>query len=706
MNNPSQQTAPNVWLALEKGASGITIDSVVLKPSNVVLTPNAYGAGKSWYQASAAGIAKGVNQMARIYFKYTSCSLDSIKLSAGWNCSGYPVPDPAASPCNIQSLYLKIDPLPSRIQLSMGRQPTAPSAALCEEDSVTIIVNSAQAANVVDPVITIPVPAGMTITTPVQVEYPLGSGTWQNVTPVVSGSIYTVNLSSHSGIGINGLPGTVSSSGAANRQAKIRIAYNTSCDFVSGNLIPFIATGKRPCTGLSALGSGNITYSNPVKITGAGVTGTTVVNLTLSSASLACGDTATLSSTVIPVMDPIISGDSVVYSLPAGLGYAGKFTNISGCSSCGVSTLPGSLGSTIVKIGLTPGITAGTNIDYTFAVRMVPAVGCDTLSITGQAERLIPGLNCGATVCSNNKVVIGSATPASVALSKPDITITSLAVSGGTQWVAGQVQNVMIGYQNSGSLALPANTYRVELFCGVSTTPFATKIISKAISSGASVIDTYAVYISKSSCTAGDLVTAKVQMTTDSGRQQCLCAPASYQLAGVPLPLQFISYSAAAAHCLVTLNWEYNQAGQSLSAFAIERSADGASYTQVGRVSPDMQQYADITPHDGSWFYRINAIDTRGKSGYTPVMKVHTSTCTEASVRVYPNPVRSELNVFLQGAAATSFSIVDVLGRTVRQGVLQPEENKLDLSSVATGVYQLRVTVNGNTLTYPVSVSR
>lgn len=69
INNPSTQTAPFVWVSLEKGTGGISIDSVVLKPSNTVLTANAYGATDKWYQYSAAGIASGVNQQARIYFK-------------------------------------------------------------------------------------------------------------------------------------------------------------------------------------------------------------------------------------------------------------------------------------------------------------------------------------------------------------------------------------------------------------------------------------------------------------------------------------------------------------------------------------------------------------------------------------------------------------------------------------------------------------
>lgn len=708
INNPSQQTAPNIWLSLEKGSSGISIDSVVLKPSNVVLTANSYGAGNTWYQASTAGIAKGATQMARIYFKYTSCNTDSIKLSAGWNCSGYPSPNPGASLCSVQSLYLKVDPLQSRIQLSMNREPTSPTVGLCETDSVTLVANSALSANVVNPEITLPVPSGMQITIPVKVEYPLNSGVWQNITPTLSGGAYIIKLSDHTGIGANGLPGTITSPGSANRQAKIRVEYNTDCDFVSGSVIPFVATAQRPCAGLSALGSGNIIYTNPIRITGAGVTGAATVSITLNAANMACGDTAALTTLVVPNTDPTITGDSIVYNVPAGMAYAGNFTNLSGCAGCGVNVSAGPIGSSIIKVGLMPGVAAGTAINYTFDLRVTATAGCDTMDINGQAERIITGLSCGATTCTNSKVAIGAAVPARVKLDKPFVRITNMAVEHDTSWIMGIAQKVIVQFSNTGTQALNTNQYNIEFFCGASSTPFDTKLIGKTIAPGTSAADTYSVFVPKAGCASGDLITAKVQAVTNAGIAQCLCAPASYQLLGTPLPLQFMSANAKATNCVVNLDWQYNLAKQTLSGFEIERSSNGSNFSRIAKETADALQFTDVTPQSGNWYYRIKAIGLDGKSVYTPTLKVQTTTCAEATVTIYPNPVKDQLQIILQGASIlNTYELIDALGRIILKGDLQGNSNnKIDVSGIIQGVYVLKVLMDENLKTQQVHIRK
>ncbi len=172
INNPSTQTAPYLWLALEKAAaSGIAIDSVVLKPGNVVLpVASTYGTGNKWYQVSTSGLTTGSTQQARVYFKYTNCTSDSILLKAGWNCTGYPDADPSAYACTAAQTWLKVDPQPSQIQLSVARQPGAGSSIdLCTTDSTLLIVNSAQAANLVNPYVIFYPPAGIIMASSIQV---------------------------------------------------------------------------------------------------------------------------------------------------------------------------------------------------------------------------------------------------------------------------------------------------------------------------------------------------------------------------------------------------------------------------------------------------------------------------------------------------------------------------------------------------------
>lgn len=62
------------------------------------------------------------------------------------------------------------------------------------------------------------------------------------------------------------------------------------------------------------------------------------------------------------------------------------------------------------------------------------------------------------------------------------------------------------------------------------------------------------------------------------------------------------------------------------------------------------------------------------------------------SIVLFPNPADDLLHVILDGSqAGTSYTIINVLGRVVQTGVLNQENNPLDLSGLSTGMYFLRI---------------
>ncbi len=704
INNPSLTTAPYIWMAVEKGSSGITIDSVVLKPSNVILSPSSYGTGNKWYQVSTAGIGSGANQQARIYFKYNSCTLDSIQMKAGWNCSGYPSPDPTAYSCFVTSQYLKVNPLPSQIQLSIANQPAVPSKTLCTQDSITVVVNSAQSANLINPQVTIVPPTGVTVDLPLQIEYPLGSGIWQNASTVLSGGNYIVNLNDHTGIGTYGLPGTILSASSANRQAKIRVPYTTGCSFVSGSLIGVVSNAGTPCGG-TAIGNGNAISSNAVNVTGATTTGGMGLTFSFGSTSLNCSTGTTLSLTSTPVIAPTQAGDTITYTLPQGLGYAGSFAGGTNCASCSASSLSGPIGTTLVKVKLQTGVAAGSAMNFSFDV--VPIAGsCGNVTISATAQRAIPALMCGSTTCTSSSAVFGSATSGPITLNKPSLTLTNLATDS-AHWVAGQNQNVYIKYNNNnGAQAYTANTDSVEFFCGSSTTPFAVRPLTKNLAISANDSDTYSIFIPKTACTVGDLVTAKIQTTTSAGTAQCLCNPSSLMLAGVPLPLDFVSVNAQSSSCAVHISWNYGN--NTVAHYAIERSNNARIYNEVATLDPKATSYIDVTPESGSWYYRIKAINIDGTNTYSPTLAAQTTQCIGNTVNIYPNPAQDQLQIVLQGSSMTdNYELVDALGRVVMKGSLKSNaNNKVDVSHVSQGVYVLRVIMDESVTTQQVQIRR
>ena len=337
VNSTGVNTAPNVWMAIEKGSGGIVIDSVVLKPGNTVLTPLTYNTSDAWYKVSAAGLASGSSQQARVYFKYANCNPDSVLLKAGWDCTGYPT-NPATYACTAAATYLQVDPQVSQVQLSIARNTgNGSSITLCATDSVLAVINSSQSGFLVNPYLEVYPPAGITVQTPVKIEYPIGSGNYQNaaVTPITGG--YKVGLSAHTGIGVNGIPGTSQNPGVTGRQAKVKIDITTDCGFTSGNALNLAAFGTRPCQA-PASGSGTLSQTGPVTITGATSSGTAGISLNIPVSVLDCGQSTTVNLTATPMVLDTQTGDSVLYTLPAGLQYNGSFGGDANCASCTVNT--------------------------------------------------------------------------------------------------------------------------------------------------------------------------------------------------------------------------------------------------------------------------------------------------------------------------------------------------------------------------------
>ena len=105
------------------------------------------------------------------------------------------------------------------------------------------MVNSAQAAFIINPVIDILIPnTGVTLANPIEVEYPRTSGNVQNITATVIPGGLRLNLKDHTGIGATGIPGTLSSPTTPNRQARVKVVFTTSCSHSSGSPLDRILT--------------------------------------------------------------------------------------------------------------------------------------------------------------------------------------------------------------------------------------------------------------------------------------------------------------------------------------------------------------------------------------------------------------------------------------------------------------------------------
>ena len=71
----------------------------------------------------------------------------------------------------------------------------------------------------------------------------------------------------------------------------------------------------------------------------------------------------------------------------------------------------------------------------------------------------------------------------------------------------------------------------------------------------------------------------------------------------------------------ITLTWTDNASSE--SGFAIERSPDGRTFTQIATVGPDVSTYVDSTPGvPKNSYYRVRAFGAGGYSGYSNTAKI------------------------------------------------------------------------------------
>lgn len=701
ISNPSTQTAPYLWLALERGtgSGAITIDSVVAKPSNVVLTSEGSYTGSgitgySWYKASVAGINSGVSNNYRVYFKYSSCNPDSILLKAGWSCTEYPNANPSVYPCTAAQSYLKVEPQPSQVQLAMVRQPGGgATTAMCATDYTEFLINSAQAANLVNPYVRIYTPTGVNISTPIEVTYPNGvGGVVYSLTPVAITGGYQINLNDIPAIASAGLPGTSLNPTVPGRQALVRVNYTTTCDITSGTSFDFYAYGNRPC-GSVATDNGTNIQTGGVSITGATVTGTMGITMGAPNYTLNCGSTTTLSLSSVALGAATQAGDVVEYTLPVGMTYvSGSFVGGANCSTCTVSTTVNGAGNTIVSIALTPGVPANTTIDYSFNVS-ASAGGCSAPTpIRAAAKRNITGLMCGATACTGSSVVFGTQASANFILNKPNLTISTGFVSGG--WLPGTSKTVSLTIANTGTLAAAANGYTVEFYCGSSTTPFSSNVVTQAIPINGTITENITIAIPSSpTCNLGQAITARINPNISGGGTQCLCNSTSYQFLTI-LPVELESFTASERDCNVQLNW-LSATEVNFAKYVVEYSNNGSEYKTVGELAAqgNGSRYSwKHLPVPGRSYYRLKMVDTDGREKFSKVIVLN-AVCTGKAVLVFPNPASSILNVNLSGyTGRITGRMINHAGQVVYTGQLVNGSNTISTALLPSATYMLIIT--------------
>jgi len=164
-----------------------------------------------------------------------------------------------------------------------------------------------------------------------------------------------------------------------------------------------------------------------------------------------------------------------------------------------------------------------------------------------------------------------------------------------------------------------------------------------------------------------------------------------------PLPVQLVSFTAqAAGPAAVRLAWatasEVNSAY-----FAIERSLDGTTWQELGRVaaagssaSPRQYAYPDQAAPAGVLYYRLRQVDQDGTAAYSPVQ---TLTLGAGGLALYPNPARGGAATFSGIAPGAAVRVLDALGRVTATATADAT-GTAHLTGLAPGLYVVQAGVS------------
>ena len=127
--------------------------------------------------------------------------------------------------------------------------------------------------------------------------------------------------------------------------------------------------------------------------------------------------------------------------------------------------------------------------------------------------------------------------------------------------------------------------------------------------------------------------------------------------------------------------------------FDVERSADARSWTKMGQLkgagtvnTVRNYSWSDPGPLEGTSYYRLKIVDTKGKAEYSVIRMVKMN--TRPAPTVYPNPATSFLNV--SGKTDGDVTIYSLSGQKLGQIAVKSEKTVIPIQDLPVGAYWLK----------------
>ncbi|MFN3405911.1 MAG: carbohydrate-binding protein [Cytophagaceae bacterium] len=136
--------------------------------------------------------------------------------------------------------------------------------------------------------------------------------------------------------------------------------------------------------------------------------------------------------------------------------------------------------------------------------------------------------------------------------------------------------------------------------------------------------------------------------------------------------------------------------------FIIERSEDMTNALKVGEVLPNRSgtslksySFIDHSILSGIYYYRIKQEDFGGKTTYSKWVKVSNST---QDIQIFPNPAQGFL--YIRHPGISRVEVLNLTGQLMLESKFSHEDNSIDVSSLGSGNYILKVYLKGDSVYY------
>jgi len=165
--------------------------------------------------------------------------------------------------------------------------------------------------------------------------------------------------------------------------------------------------------------------------------------------------------------------------------------------------------------------------------------------------------------------------------------------------------------------------------------------------------------------------------------------------AEIPLPIKVLDPRAVLAAGKTELTWK---TGEELNAshFIVERSTDGSTYVDLGKVSVrgsgSSYSFRDALPASGVNYYRLRLVDVDGSFEYSKIVSV--SLKEQAQFTIAPNPASSVVTIRrkVTGNQQVLVQLIDAAGnRVYNKSHSGSATINISVAAYPAGVYVIRV---------------